>query len=238
MARHARFRLTFPKVWTHLSDGRYRPLEGLVGDDHEPSEDEVLIDVETGLVRSAASTENSVFAIFRIPAIHYDLATAGSPVAITIQDPDLAQHLRQFPSIASQARDGAGPGQMILEALTPSGCIDLLIALLDEIAQSNARAGTETVLHPSSVIKQIAVLRMTDVVVDQTYLIDYTNYRGDRGTRQIRVTGFAFGTNVYHLVRGLIIVGIDVDRGVERTFASDGIHAIWAYTEPTRTRLE
>jgi hypothetical protein len=69
---------------------------------------------------------------------------------------------------------------------------------------------------------------MLRIEIGATYVVDYTNFRKERGTRRIRVVDVVFGKNEYHPVPELLVVAVDVERGVERTFAASGIHDLRA----------
>lgn len=67
---------------------------------------------------------------------------------------------------------------------------------------------------------------MQTIEPGRTYDIDYTNYRGERGRKRIRVLRVDFGRNEYHPTPGILVVAVDLERDVERTYAASGLHDI------------
>lgn len=55
--------------------------------------------------------------------------------------------------------------------------------------------------------------------------IDYTNYRGERGLRNILPRRMWFGETDWHLGAQWLLDAEDMDRGVSRTFALRDIHS-------------
>lgn len=58
-------------------------------------------------------------------------------------------------------------------------------------------------------------------------LIDYTNWRGQRGHRRIRPLCIEFANNEWHPESQWLLEAIDLDTGQERTFALANVHS-WA----------
>jgi predicted DNA-binding transcriptional regulator YafY len=56
-------------------------------------------------------------------------------------------------------------------------------------------------------------------------VIDYTNWRGERGLRRICPLRVVFENNEWHPNTQWLLEAIDVERGVERTFALANIHS-------------
>ncbi len=57
-------------------------------------------------------------------------------------------------------------------------------------------------------------------------VIDYTNWRGERGPRRIVPTGrMWFGSNEWHTEPQWLMEAIDVEKGAVRTFAVNDIHS-------------
>jgi len=56
-------------------------------------------------------------------------------------------------------------------------------------------------------------------------MIDYTNWRGERGLRRIRPLRIDFENNEWHPETQWLLLAVDVDKGHERTFAMKNIHA-------------
>jgi hypothetical protein len=54
--------------------------------------------------------------------------------------------------------------------------------------------------------------------------IDYTNYRGERAWRRIREVRRYWGSTEYHPEHQELMDAIDLERGVEWTFAVNDIH--------------
>lgn len=60
-----------------------------------------------------------------------------------------------------------------------------------------------------------------------TVEIDYTNHRGARAWRRIKVRSFFFGTSKpWHLEPQWLMTAVDLDRQVERTFAMSNVHDV------------
>jgi predicted DNA-binding transcriptional regulator YafY len=65
-----------------------------------------------------------------------------------------------------------------------------------------------------------------DVVMDpQLVEIDYTNYRGERAKRRIKPVAIEFGTSQWHSGEQWLLIAIDVERDVTRSFAMKDIHS-------------
>lgn len=78
------------------------------------------------------------------------------------------------------------------------------------------------------------VVPVLDVNVgrSETVVIDYTNYRGERGLRRIWPLAWHFGINKYHSgPPQWFVVAIDLDKGALRVFAMKDIHS-WQPDEP------
>lgn len=56
--------------------------------------------------------------------------------------------------------------------------------------------------------------------------IDYTNWRGERGVRQIRPCDLTWGSNTYHREPQWLLRAWDVERQAIREFAFRDIHRI------------
>lgn len=54
--------------------------------------------------------------------------------------------------------------------------------------------------------------------------IDYTNYRGERATRRVRVNHIGFGHNEYHVKEQWLLKAWCYERSAMRDFAIDDIH--------------
>ena len=54
--------------------------------------------------------------------------------------------------------------------------------------------------------------------------IDYTNSRGERRQRSVRVIEFRFGANEWHTDAGWLFKAYCVESGEEREFAMAGLH--------------
>ncbi len=231
MSRYARFPLTFHSVWTSLADGRYQCAEGTVGEHHVREIGEVLVDMETGDLHADDLRDKTLFAVFGVEEIPLHLHDRkGNTVALTITNAAIREQIHQVQFLADRIHNGPSPNVLVIDRLMPAESILLLVEILRMIARENA-AHDAAPLQPSGVLTAFTVLRLESLEVGKTYLIDYTNFRGERGTRYIAVTGFAFGTNTYHLKPGLLIEARDVEKGEARTYASDGIHAIWAFSK-------
>ena len=55
--------------------------------------------------------------------------------------------------------------------------------------------------------------------------IDYTNWRGERGKRIVRVFGFGFGSTPYHEEPQWLFEAYNAEKQEERTFALAGLQA-------------
>lgn len=60
---------------------------------------------------------------------------------------------------------------------------------------------------------------------DEEVLIDYTNYRGERGSRLIRPLSIRFEKTEYHPEIQWILRAIDINKGATRDFAIKDIHS-------------
>lgn len=231
MPGYARYHLIFPKVWTALADGRFRSNPRPVEAGASSGPDDVLIARDTGEIRGGTVRESTIFEVFGLPPVTYDLARGGSPVAMVIPEAQIRETVANLACLKGRVTAQADEAIVVIERLTALDCIAVFVAILDAIAALNEADPDAMPILPENVLTQFSVLRLTGIVPAQTYLIDYTNYQGKRSTRQILVRGVSFGTNPYHLSPGLMIDALDVERKVERTFANSGIHAIWEYVE-------
>lgn len=55
--------------------------------------------------------------------------------------------------------------------------------------------------------------------------IDYTNYRGERGVREVVPLGIRFGATEHHPEPQWLMDAYDVQKEAERTFAMNDVHA-------------
>jgi predicted DNA-binding transcriptional regulator YafY len=62
-------------------------------------------------------------------------------------------------------------------------------------------------------------------MINQEVIIDYTNYRGERGMRTIRPMEMFFGLNDFHPGEQWLLKAIDVEKNAERVFAMKDIHS-------------
>lgn len=60
--------------------------------------------------------------------------------------------------------------------------------------------------------------------------IDYTNWKGERSIRLVEPIRIVFEENQYHKPAQWLLVAIDLNKGVERSFALKDIHS-WDVTE-------
>lgn len=63
-------------------------------------------------------------------------------------------------------------------------------------------------------------------------VIDYTNWKGDRRSREIHPLRIFFGESEYHEDAQWFLEGIDVGTGEIRNFAMKDVHS-WKEWEPT-----
>lgn len=56
-------------------------------------------------------------------------------------------------------------------------------------------------------------------------LIDYTNYRGERGVRRIRPLSVRFENNEWHHDTQWLLRAVDIEKGATRDFAMKDIHS-------------
>jgi predicted DNA-binding transcriptional regulator YafY len=63
-------------------------------------------------------------------------------------------------------------------------------------------------------------------------VIDYTNWRGERALRRIRPLRIDFENNEWRPETQWLLLATDVDKGEERTFALNNIHAWFSPAEP------
>lgn len=59
----------------------------------------------------------------------------------------------------------------------------------------------------------------------QEVIIDYTNWRGERGLRTIHPVEMFFGINEFHPGEQWLLKAIDMDKNAERVFAMKDIHS-------------
>ena len=64
-----------------------------------------------------------------------------------------------------------------------------------------------------------------NVEKEKIVIIDYTNWRGERGERRIRPIAVAFLANEWHPEPQWLLTAIDVDKDARRDFAMAGIHS-------------
>lgn len=65
----------------------------------------------------------------------------------------------------------------------------------------------------------------------QEVLIDYTNWRGERGRRRIQPLRIVFENNEWHPESQWLLEAVDVEKGQERSFALAQIHSWFSVTE-------
>lgn len=63
--------------------------------------------------------------------------------------------------------------------------------------------------------------------------IDYTNYRGERGVRQIQPKKLFFGSNEWHPKEQWLLEALDLSKKADRLFAMSEIHS-WRCLEKVR----
>lgn len=56
-------------------------------------------------------------------------------------------------------------------------------------------------------------------------MIDYTNYRGERGMRRIRPLSMRFESSEYHEGEQWLLRAVDIEKGATRDFAMKDIHS-------------
>ncbi len=61
--------------------------------------------------------------------------------------------------------------------------------------------------------------------INKNVIIDYTNWRGERGLRRILPIEVFFGINEFHPGEQWLLKAIDLDKNVERVFAMKDIHS-------------
>lgn len=59
-------------------------------------------------------------------------------------------------------------------------------------------------------------------------VLEYTNHRGERGHRRVIPQRVWFGSTTWHPDEQWLLEAYDVDRGAQRDFAMELIHAMWA----------
>ncbi len=73
--------------------------------------------------------------------------------------------------------------------------------------------------------------------VMQAVSIDYTNWRGVRGRRDIVPMAISFGSNEYHKTDQWLLEAFDLNKGEPRSFAMSDIHS-WASKEGAPMKVE
>ena len=66
--------------------------------------------------------------------------------------------------------------------------------------------------------------RQTTLVARQV-VIDYTNHRGERAPRRILPLRIVWESSQWHPAEQWILVAVDIEKGVERSFAMKDIHS-------------
>jgi len=61
-------------------------------------------------------------------------------------------------------------------------------------------------------------------MTNDTVIIDYTNYKGERGTRVIRPNQIFFGQNEWHPDPQWLLTAYDLEKDALRVFAVGDIH--------------
>lgn len=65
-----------------------------------------------------------------------------------------------------------------------------------------------------------------DMLYTRHVMLDYTNHRGERSWRRVKLGNAFFGTTNFHREPQLLINAFDYDRNAERTFAVKDIHEV------------
>jgi len=90
---------------------------------------------------------------------------------------------------------------------------------------------------PSRMPKREAVDVLEDIIVEvrsrmealrdprREVVIDYTNWRGERGKRRIMPIRIVYDANEWHPETQWILEAVDLEKGEERTFALANIHS-------------
>ena len=60
---------------------------------------------------------------------------------------------------------------------------------------------------------------------EEEVVIDYTNYRGERGLRRIRPLAVRFEASEWHPTKQWLLRAVDVEKGAMRDFAMIDIHS-------------
>lgn len=235
MTRYTVLRLFVPNSPPALSDGHYDVVARDV--DARPENvpnGTIYVDQTTGETwQGPGQIPGDLFDALGFGDLGAGLTGPGHDVAILDYDRDVL-------TLLSLATVGDGQRLTVLgethlfQSVGRAEIVELLLMTLSALAEQNRRTVGDGEIQGfamrfSSLIRTMRILRTDPIVVGQRYRIDYTNYEGRRSTREIAVTGFAFGSNAFHTTPGLMIEAVDVARGVARTFTTDArarIHAI------------
>ncbi len=220
------FRLIAPTLPRQLAHGCYRR----VGGDDAPRDDDVVIDHETGRVWGATGEcGTDLLRALDLGPLRDALADGPCPILFEASAPyDPSPVLRRLGCRVMDHHPG------LVESMTLPQVIAVLIDALAVIGDDNARRGVESLANGrrygiATSVGSIRALRTMPIEIGRSYRIDYTNYEGKRGQRDIEVLGMSYGANAYHPRDGLMILGRDIARGVVRTFTTDArstIHSL------------
>ena len=62
-------------------------------------------------------------------------------------------------------------------------------------------------------------------------ILDYTNYKGVRRPRRVRVVRLYYGSTDYHPLPGYLLEAVDTESGQTRTFSMNHVHG-WTDETP------
>lgn len=73
---------------------------------------------------------------------------------------------------------------------------------------------------------------MPNYNLKMSVVIDYTNYKGERGLRKIIPFGIDFTSNLWHPEEQYLLFALDVEKNTTRFFAMKDIHS-WTPNKET-----
>lgn len=106
-------------------------------------------------------------------------------------------------------------GNRVVDALAVAAKKDLRPRLIEDVS-----AGL-----PEKPAKTVAAKKQP-LHIDKPILLDYTNWRGERGVRRVVPIRCEYGANEWHKTPQWLMIGWDLEKQAERTFALSGIHSM------------
>lgn len=226
MTEYSELRLIHPILERHVSEGHYRVMPDPVTNLPDTIQlNSLFVDRKTGEIHGKHShSSTDLIDVMGYP----EIATAldNDPITLAFRLSDSADHGMLKVAFSEDCPVSHDDIRYILENLERSDVVRFLLKALTYLGKEN-----EKMLVPEnislngitirSLFDSVTIIESAPIEIGASYEIDYTNYRGERGKRTITVVGFDFGSNPWHTQSGIMLRGLDVARGVERTFTTD-----------------